>query len=89
MQSLKDELQAQGTVRFTVRARPGAAQSRIMEVMSDGSVKIAVAAPPEGGRANAELLRFLAEEFAVHKQQVRLLAGQGSREKLVLITRDS
>ncbi|MFT6463986.1 DUF167 family protein [Halopseudomonas sp.] len=48
-------------------------------------LKIRISAPPVDGKANLLLLAFLAEEFAVSKQQVSLLSGQQSRQKRVLI----
>ena len=48
-------------------------------------LKIRISAPPVEGKANAMLLEFLADIFAVSKRQVRLLSGQQSRQKRVLI----
>mgnify|MGYP006213489165 CR=1 FL=1 len=38
-----------------------------------------VKAPPEGGRANAELIEFLAEEWGVPKRDLTLAAGAADR----------
>ncbi|MFA7681977.1 MAG: DUF167 domain-containing protein [Candidatus Peribacteraceae bacterium] len=84
---LQEQLRREGTVQFTVRAVPGAAKTRIMEVMDDESVKIAVAAPPEKGKANAELIKFLAKEFSVAKGNVEIVAGKTARVKLVRVKR--
>lgn len=48
-------------------------------------LKIRLTAPPVDGKANALLLAFLAEEFAVGKSSVTLLSGQQSRQKRVRI----
>lgn len=53
--------------------------------MADGTVKIALKAPPADGRANAELIRFLADEFQTRRSSVRILSGGTSRRKLVSI----
>ncbi|NOS67835.1 MAG: YggU family protein [Candidatus Peribacteraceae bacterium] len=71
---------------ITVRVRPHAKRTVIKETMSDGSIKIDLAAPADEGKANAELLRFLAEHFSVPKDHVELLSGQTSRIKKVKIT---
>ena len=47
--------------------------------------RIRLAAPPLDGRANAALLTFLADEFAVPRSRVELLKGERSREKSVRI----
>ena len=46
-----------------------------------------LAAPPVEGKANAELLRFLAEVFGVPRRNVTLLRGELSRAKVVRIAR--
>lgn len=48
-------------------------------------LKIRISAPPVDGKANSMLLAFLAEAFAVSKQQVTLVSGQTSRQKRVAI----
>lgn len=83
--NLRDKLQAEGSVTFTVHAKPGAPVSLISGVLDDGTLKISLHAPPEGGKANAELIRLLADEFDVSMQQVELLSGAGDRRKLVRV----
>jgi uncharacterized protein (TIGR00251 family) len=51
----------------------------------DGSWRIRLGAPPVEGRANAELVRFLAAEFGVGKADVEIIRGGSSRRKLVRI----
>ncbi|MVW74331.1 DUF167 domain-containing protein [Pseudomonas xionganensis] len=48
-------------------------------------LKIRLTAPPVEGKANAQLLAFLATCFAVSKSQVSLESGQQSRQKRVRI----
>ena len=79
------EFRSKGSVTFAVRARPGMGETKVVKLMDDESVKIDVAAPAEGGKANAELVRFLAEEFSVKRDQVKILSGAASRLKLVRI----
>ena len=40
------------SVRLRVRVHPGARRPGLVGRLADGSVKLAVAEPPEGGRAN-------------------------------------
>jgi uncharacterized protein (TIGR00251 family) len=49
------------------------------------TLKVRVAAPPERGKANAELIRFLAAEFGVPAGAVEIAAGAGAQAKLVRI----
>ncbi len=48
-------------------------------------LKVRVCAPPLEGRANAELLAFLARQFGVPRRRTRLTAGDASRDKTVEI----
>jgi len=48
-------------------------------------LKIRISAPPVDGKANDALIRFLADAFAVSRQQVSLLSGQRSRQKRLRI----
>lgn len=73
-------------VTITVRVRPHARRTRVIGAMSDGSLKIDVAATAEGGRANAELMRFLAKHYGVENDHVEILSGLTSRKKVVRIT---
>ncbi len=44
-----------------------------------------VAAPPIEGAANQALLRLIARELDVPRRDVRLVAGAGGRQKLVVV----
>ena len=48
-------------------------------------LKVRVCAPPLDGRANAELLAFLARQFGVPRRRVHITAGDASRDKTVEI----
>ena len=48
-------------------------------------MKIRVKAPPVGGAANEELVRFLAKHFAVPRSSIELVSGTGSRQKRIAI----
>src|SRR5262245_17346163 len=71
-------------VRLSVKVVPGASRSRVAGVF-DRALRVAIVAPPEGGRANAELIKLLAEVFAVKRAAVCILRGQTQRQKLVRI----
>jgi len=70
---------------FTVRVRPSASETRVTGFLDDGTIKIDLKAPAEDGKANSELVRFIAEKHGVPKEGVRILSGQTSRKKLVRI----
>ena len=73
------------TLTLRVHAQPGAKRTEI--VGSHGNaLKIRVAAPAVDGKANAELLRFIAEQFGVPLRSVALLHGDTGRQKLVRVS---
>ena len=69
-------------VRITVRVSPGARRTEVAGRYG-GGWKVRVAAPPERGRANEALVLHLAEVLGVPKAAVRVVAGPGSRDKVV------
>jgi len=44
---------------------------------------VRVAAPPEAGRANEELLGLLSRVLEIPRAQLRLVSGQGGRDKII------
>jgi uncharacterized protein len=72
----------QGTVRIHLRVSPRARRTAVVGRHGDGW-KVRVAAPPQGGRANAALLRHLADVLGLPTGDVRLVAGAGGRDKLI------
>ena len=65
-----------------LRVVPKARRSEI--VGADGSeLKIRIAAIPDKGQANTELIRFLADFFSVGKSAIELIRGEASRHKCV------
>jgi len=47
------------------------------------ALKVRLSAPPVDGAANEALVEFLAHVFAVGRRDVRILAGETSRSKIV------
>jgi hypothetical protein len=84
---MKEQLARLGTLTLFLKARPSAPKNQIKGLLSDGTLKIDIAAAPEDGKANDALMRFLAEEFGVPIGNIELLSGPASRKKLVKIQR--
>jgi uncharacterized protein (TIGR00251 family) len=70
------------STRIRIRVAPGAARSGVVGRHGDGW-KVRVAAPPADGRANAALCRLLASLLAVDRHRLRIVAGVGSRDKMI------
>ena len=71
-------------VILRVRAKPRASKSRVLGVR-EGSVEVAIAAPPVDGEANAELVRTLARHLGVPRSSVTIESGEAGRTKRVRI----
>ena len=72
-------------VRLRVRVHPGARRPGLAGRLADGSVKVAVAEPPEGGRANRAVEAALAAALGLARSRVRVVSGAASRLKQVEI----
>lgn len=72
---------------LALRVQPGARKTAIVGE-HDQRLKITLHAPPVEGKANEELLRFLAKQLTLRRSCLRLLAGAASKEKTVLIDTD-
>lgn len=88
LDSLRAELAARGELRIAVKVVPKASRTELAGAQADGAWKIRVQAPPEKGKANAELCRFLAGLFGVSVRQVEVVSGRTSALKHVRILRD-
>jgi uncharacterized protein YggU (UPF0235/DUF167 family) len=53
--------------------------------VSDGALRARVAAPPVDGAANDALVRLIADELALPRARVRLIAGASGRRKVIEI----
>lgn len=73
-----------GGVSFGVKVVPGAVHDRIVGRYGE-LLKVQVAAPPEGGRANAALCALLAKALGVPVQAVAVQSGHGSPRKVVAV----
>lgn len=74
----------EGFVTIKVRVQPRSPRTEIIGEHA-GAIKLRVAAPPLGGRANEECRRFLAKLFQVSATSVEIISGDSSRDKVIRI----
>ena len=70
---------------LAIRVTPRASRNEIVGVLSDGTIKIHLTAPPVEGKANELLVAFLAEILDVAPSRIDIVAGETGRDKLVSI----
>ncbi len=71
-------------VTFPVRVVPRSSRTELAGV-TDGVLRVRLSAPPVEGAANRALIRFLAKRLDVAPYQVEIVAGAGSRNKLIAV----
>jgi len=71
-------------IHIAVKALPGASKTEFAG-FKEGRLRVRVAAAPENGRANAELVAFIAKSLGCPKRDVTLLHGEKSRLKTLAV----
>ncbi|MBC7359107.1 MAG: YggU family protein [Desulfacinum sp.] len=71
-------------VILTLTIQPNAKKTELAGVL-DASLRVRISAPPVEGAANKECIRFLAKFFGLSKSRVKILQGEKSRHKVVLL----
>lgn len=71
-----------------LHVQPGAKKSEMVGIHGD-RLKVRLKAPPVDGKANAELIRFIAEFFNLKLKDVEIISGERSRQKDVRIPKIS
>jgi uncharacterized protein (TIGR00251 family) len=85
VEELAAEFNREGRISLTLRVTPKSPKTAWAGRMEDGSWKVRLAAVAEDGKANAELIRFLAREFGVGRAAVTIVSGGTARMKQVRI----
>jgi uncharacterized protein len=70
---------------LALRVKTRGKRNEISEVLSDGTIKIQLTAPPVDGKANEALLKFLASTLDVSVTRLEIVAGSHGKDKLVSV----
>ncbi|MFX1449701.1 MAG: DUF167 domain-containing protein [Promethearchaeota archaeon] len=68
-----------------VQVKPNSKQQKIQK-LSDKLYEIWVKSKPERGKANKELIKLLADYFGMHQNQIEIVQGLKSRNKMIKIS---
>jgi uncharacterized protein (TIGR00251 family) len=74
-----------GDLLLVCHLQPKASKSEFSGLHGD-ALKVRIQAPPVEGKANSELVKFLAKQFGVSKSAVSIISGELNRHKRVRIT---
>ena len=67
-----------------MKVHPGAGRNEITG-FTGGVLQVKIAAPPEKGKANRELIDFLSRRLDVSKSSISIVKGETGRNKLIAI----
>lgn len=70
-------------IYIRVKVQPKSGRLEFNEQLEDGTYKIRLKAAPEKGKANEELIAFLAKSCALRKDELSLVSGHTERTKLI------
>lgn len=73
------------TSHLSVRVSPNAPRNEIAG-FAEGVLRVRVAAPPEKGKANRELISFLSRALDVDSGSLAVVRGHTGRSKLVAVS---
>lgn len=72
------------SVSLSIKVTPSSGKQKI-ELDKSGQIKCFVKSPPENGKANSELVKFLSKSLSLPQEQVTIIQGAASRKKVVKI----
>lgn len=82
---LQDKTKLGKDFSFRVKVSPGANKTEWQEPLSDDIWRLKVKSAPEKGRANAEVIEFIALFLGVNKKRVEITGGGGARLKRIRV----
>jgi len=85
LNKFKTQLESKDEIYLKVKVHSGAGKTDIIDIMEDNTIKIDIVALPIKGRANHELIKFLAKKFEVNKNNVKIISGIRDKVKLIKI----
>ena len=80
-----DLQQSDEGVVLTVKVVPGSSRTAIAGELN-GMLKIKIASAPEKGKANHELIRYIASKLNIKKKTIVIISGQTSPIKQIRFT---
>nr|VFJ46554.1 MAG: hypothetical protein BECKDK2373C_GA0170839_101527 [Candidatus Kentron sp. DK] len=76
--------QEQNALILEIAVQPRASRNEVAGVRGE-RLKLRITAPPVDGKANGEIIRFLAGEFRVPRSHLTILSGERGRNKRIRV----
>ncbi len=71
--------------KLNVRVVPNASKAEVVGWLEEAVLKVKVMAPPEGGRANREVIALIARATGIARREVTIVSGEKSRNKVIAV----
>jgi uncharacterized protein (TIGR00251 family) len=75
----------ENSLNIQVQIQPGSSKDQITG-LHNGRLKIKISAPPVGGKANQNLIEFIAKALGVSKSKIEIVKGRTSKLKTLKIS---
>ena len=69
---------------MAIRAKPTGKRNRLVSI-SGPAVEVELAAKPQNGEANSELIDYIADVLRVKKRDLQLISGSKSKDKQLIL----
>lgn len=74
-----------GDTTIRVRVQPKASRNQVLGFRED-ALRLQVTAPPEDGKANAAVIRLLAQTLDIPQLDLAIVRGHSSRDKVIRVS---
>ncbi|OGZ33892.1 MAG: hypothetical protein A2Y98_03440 [Candidatus Portnoybacteria bacterium RBG_19FT_COMBO_36_7] len=71
-------------MKISVKVKPNARES-LVKKLDDKTFSVWVKEPPTQGKANQALIRTLSQYFKITQQDIKILIGHRSKQKIISI----
>ncbi|MCE7745946.1 MAG: YggU family protein [Candidatus Heimdallarchaeota archaeon] len=81
--------ESENNVVLQLQVKPNSKKQEIVVDSLDKKITIFIKAQPDKGKANKELLKFLAKILEKTTSDISIIAGQTSRDKTIIVKNDT
>ncbi len=71
---------------LSIKVLPGKNESKVINILENGTIKISIKAKAKEGEANRELIRLLSKKLNIPSKNIEIITGIHSRNKLISVS---